>query len=296
MQINYSNNQLFELEKLINDSYDNMQLIDDPIRYKKLIDGLSIVIELLNDGLLQITYKKNNEWCVHQWLKKAILLYFKTHNASIINADFTQFYDKIPLKFPSNNLINNSTNDELLINNFSKYIINKNIRIVPGAIIRTGSYINNNSILMPSFINIGAYIGSNVMIDTWATIGSCAYIGNNVHISGGAGIGGVLEPLQDNPTIIEDNCFIGARSEIVEGVIVEEGSVISMGVYIGKSTKIYDRINKTISYGKIPAYSVVVSGSIPSTDGSHSVYAAIIMKKVDALTRSKISINQLLRE
>jgi 2,3,4,5-tetrahydropyridine-2-carboxylate N-succinyltransferase len=197
-----------------------------------------------------------------------------------MNAGYTQFYDKVPLKFQE------STQDELAAGG---------VRIVPPAIARRGAYIAPNTILMPSYVNLGAYIDSGTMVDTWATVGSCAQIGKNVHLSGGVGIGGVLEPLQNNPTIIEDNCFIGARSEIVEGVIVEEGSVISMGVFIGQSTRIYHRETGEITYGRIPAGSVVVSGNLPSDDGKYSLYCAVIVKQVDAKTRSKTSLNDLLR-
>ena len=213
-------------------------------------------------------------------LRGAVLLYFRTHDNEIMPAGFTQFFDKIPLKFKQ------QTQKEL-----AAY----GIRVVPPATIRKGAYIAPNTIIMPSYINMGAYIDSGALIDTWATVGSCAQIGKNVHLSGGAGIGGVLEPLQTNPTIIEDNCFIGARSEIVEGVIVEAGSVISMGVYIGQSTRIYHRDTGEITYGRIPAGSVVVSGNLPNADGKYSLYCAVIVKQVDEKTRSKTSLNELLR-
>ncbi|WP_422667166.1 2,3,4,5-tetrahydropyridine-2,6-dicarboxylate N-succinyltransferase [Buchnera aphidicola] len=237
-------------------------------------------IHLLNNGNLRVSEKKNNTWITHQWLKKAILLYIYLKQNHIIKSDTTNYYDKIPLKY--------ALYDEIKFKQ-------EKIRIVPPATIRYGSFIEKNTVIMPSYVNIGAYIDEGSMIDTWATVGSCAQIGKNVHLSGGVGIGGVLEPLQNNPTIIEDNCFIGARSEIVEGVIIEEGSVISMGVFIGKSTKIYDRTTGEIYYGKVPSGSVVVSGSLPSKNGNCNLYAAIIVKKVDSQTKSKIEINKLLR-
>jgi len=238
------------------------------------------VIDLLDSGKARIAEKINGQWEIHQWLKKAVLLYFRVHDNEVIPAEFTQFFDKVPLKFSQ----------------FSKDdFINSGIRIVPHALVRKGAHVASNTILMPSYINIGAYVDTGTLVDTWATVGSCAQIGKNVHLSGGAGIGGVLEPLQANPTIIEDNCFIGARSEIVEGVIVEEGSVISMGVFIGQSTRIYNRMTGEIGYGRVPAGSVVVSGNLPSDDGKYSLYCAVIVKQVDAQTRSKVSLNELLR-
>ena len=234
----------------------------------------------LDNGSLRVAEKKDGDWVVNQWLKKAVLLSFKLNDNKPIESCDLRFYDKVDTKF---------TNwDEAKFKEAG-------IRVVPPAVARKGSFIAKNTILMPSYVNIGAYVDEGTMVDTWATVGSCAQIGKNVHLSGGVGIGGVLEPLQANPTIIEDNCFIGARSEIVEGVIVEEGSVISMGVYIGQSTKIYDRTTGEVLYGRVPAGSVVVSGSLPSADGSHSLYCAVIVKKVDAQTRAKTSINDLLR-
>lgn len=247
----------------------------------KLVHAVKIVIDTLDAGGIRIAEKIADKWVTHQWIKKAILLAFRLNKNETIDTGYTKFHDKIELKFAD----------------YSKEMfIRESLRVVPQAIARKGSYIGKNTVLMPSYVNIGAYIGNNCMIDTWATIGSCAQIGNNVHISGGVGIGGVLEPLQASPTIIEDDCFIGARSEIVEGVIIGKGSVISMGVFIGQSTKIYDRETKTIHYGRVPEYSVVIPGNLPSKDGTHSTYAAIIIKKVDASTRSKVSINSLLRE
>lgn len=238
-------------------------------------------IRLLDSGELRVAEKIQGEWVTHQWLKKAVLLFFRLHHNHLIDATCTRYFDKVPLKYAT------TTPTEFAANK---------VRIVPPTHVRHGAYIAANAVLMPSYVNIGAYIDTGTMVDTWATVGSCAQIGKNVHLSGGVGIGGVLEPLQANPTIIEDNCFIGARSEIVEGVIVEEGAVISMGVYIGQSTRIYNRLTKTISYGRIPAGAVVVPGNLPAADGSHSLYCAVIVKQVDAVTRSKTSINELLRD
>lgn len=239
------------------------------------------VIDLLDAGEYRVAEKTAEGWIVHEWLKKAVLLFFRIENNKVINGQFTEFFDKVPLKFAGMSLEN---------------LEKSGVRIVPPATVRKGAYVAPNTVLMPSYINLGAYVDSGTLVDTWATVGSCAQIGKNVHLSGGVGIGGVLEPLQAKPTIIEDNCFIGARSEIVEGVIVEENSVISMGVYIGQSTRIYDRETGEISYGRIPKGSVVVSGNLPSKDGKYSLYAAVIVKKVDEKTRSKVSINELLRE
>ena len=243
-----------------------------------------IIKDTINDldtGKIRVAKKIDGEWVVNQWVKKAILLSFKINQNKILSAGYTQFYDKLDSKF---------------LKTKESYFKENNIRVVPQAIAREGSYIGKDVILMPSYVNIGAYVDSGTMVDTWATVGSCAQIGKNVHLSGGVGIGGVLEPLQANPTIIEDNCFIGARSEIVEGVIVEKNSVVSMGVYIGKSTKIYNRETEEITYGLVPEGSVVVSGSLPSKDGKYSLYCAVIVKKVDDRTRKKVSINEILRE
>jgi 2,3,4,5-tetrahydropyridine-2,6-dicarboxylate N-succinyltransferase len=235
----------------------------------------------LNDGSLRVCSKIDGQWETHQWIKKAVLLSFRlSENKPIDAGGFTRFYDKVPTKFAD------YTEEDFKQGGF---------RVVPPAVAREGSFIGKNVVLMPSYVNIGAYVDEGTMVDTWATVGSCAQIGKNVHLSGGVGIGGVLEPLQANPTIIEDNCFIGARSEIVEGVIVEENSVISMGVYIGQSTRIYDRTTGEILHGRVPAGSVVVSGSLPSACGKYSLYAAVIVKKVDSKTRAKTGINELLR-
>ena len=241
-------------------------------------------IELLDGGQARVAEKKNGQWVVNQWLKKAVLLYFRTHDNQVMDAGYTRFFDKVPLKYAARS----QADDGQLLTSGST-------RVVPPAVARRGSYIAPNVVLMPSYVNIGAYVDSGTMVDTWATVGSCAQIGKNVHLSGGVGIGGVLEPLQAAPTVIEDNCFIGARSEVVEGVIVEEGSVISMGVFIGQSTRIYDRATGQVLQGRVPAGSVVVSGSMPSSDGKYSLYCAVIVKRVDAQTRNKTSINELLR-
>jgi 2,3,4,5-tetrahydropyridine-2-carboxylate N-succinyltransferase len=235
-------------------------------------------IELLDTGKARVAEKKDGQWQVNQFLKKAVLLYFRTHDNDVIDAGYTRFFDKVPLKYAARSQADDGAS-----------LRSGGARVVPPAVARRGSYIAANTVLMPSYVNIGAYVDSGTMVDTWATVGSCA------HLSGGVGIGGVLEPLQAAPTIIEDNCFIGARSEVVEGVIVEEGSVISMGVYIGQSTRIYDRATGQIMQGRIPAGSVVVSGNLPSADGKYSLYCAVIVKRVDAQTRAKTSINELLR-
>lgn len=268
------------LQSIIETAFDNRANFgasDCPSDVRSAVDE---VLAKLDKGELRVAEKIDGEWVVHQWIKKAVLLSFKINDNKPIESCGLRFFDKVDTKFTD----------------WSEADFkNAGIRVVPPAVARKGSFIGKNVILMPSYVNIGAYVDESTMVDTWATVGSCAQIGKNVHLSGGVGIGGVLEPLQANPTIIEDNCFIGARSEIVEGVIVEEGSVISMGVYIGQSTKILDRETGEISYGRIPKGSVVVSGSLPSKDGSHSLYCAVIVKKVDAQTRAKTSINDLLR-
>ena len=237
-------------------------------------------IEALDSGRARIAERRDGHWQVNEWLKKAVLLYFRTRENSVIEAGFTRFYDKVPLKYAA------ASAEQLRAGA---------TRIVPHAVVRKGAYVAPNTVLMPSYVNIGAYIDSGTMVDTWATVGSCAQIGRNVHLSGGVGIGGVLEPLQASPTIIEDGCFIGARSEIVEGVIVETGAVISMGVFIGQSTRIYDRASGEILFGRVPAGSVVVPGTLPSPDGRYALACAVIVKRVDAKTRAKTSINELLR-
>lgn len=248
---------------------------------RELDDALEDILRALDQGTLRTAEKINGVWQVHAWVKKAILLCFKRYPNHIISAQHTEFYDKIDSKFKDFT---------------AQQFLDMGVRVVPQATVRRGAFIGKNTVLMPSFVNIGAYIDTGVMVDTWATVGSCAQIGKNVHLSGGVGIGGVLEPLQANPTIIEDDCFIGARSEIVEGVIVEKGAVISMGVFIGQSTKIYHRETGEITYGRIPAGAVVVSGSLPSQDQSHHLYCAVIVKQVDEKTRAKVGINALLRD
>lgn len=244
-------------------------------------EAVEDVITDLNAGRLRVAQRQGvGDWTVNQWIKKAVLLSFRLNDNRLMRAGDLGFFDKVPTKF--------AHMDEAQLRA-------SGVRVVPPAVARRGSFIGRNVVLMPSYVNIGAYVDEGTMVDTWATVGSCAQIGKNVHLSGGVGIGGVLEPLQANPTIIEDNCFIGARSEVVEGVIVEENSVISMGVYISQSTKIYNRMTGEVSYGRIPAGSVVVSGSLPAADGSHSLYCAVIVKKVTAETRAKTSINELLR-
>lgn len=246
-----------------------------------LIDALDRVLVALESGDLRVAEPDDGGgWQVHQWLKKAVLLYFRTHDNRIVNGGAAAAFDKVPLRF------RHGDDAELL---------HLGARIVPGALVRRGAHVARDAVLMPSYVNIGAHVGAGTMVDTWATVGSCAQIGARVHLSGGVGIGGVLEPLQANPTIIEDDCFIGARSEVVEGVVVERGSVIGMGVFLGQSTRIYNRATGETSYGRIPAGSVVVAGALPAVDGSHSLYAAVIVKQVDAQTRSKTSINELLR-
>lgn len=270
-----------QLQTLIDQAWEDRASLSPKAAPADIRDAVASVLAQLDAGTLRVAEKRDGDWVVNQWVKKAVLLSFRLEdNAPMAAGGYTQFYDKVPSKFA------NYTAEDFAKGGF---------RVVPPAVARRGSFIAKNAVLMPSYVNIGAYVDEGTMVDTWATVGSCAQIGKNVHLSGGVGIGGVLEPLQANPVIIEDNCFIGARSEIVEGVIVEENSVISMGVYIGQSTKIYDRATGEVSYGRIPAGSVVVSGSLPSKGGSHSLYCAVIVKKVDAQTRSKTSLNDLLR-
>ncbi len=249
-----------------------------PTDVKRAVDE---AISLLDGGKARVAEKVEGEWRVNQWLKKAVLLSFRLNDNVPMDAGYTRFFDKVPLKYASY--------DEAQLRS-------EGVRVVPHAIVRRGAFVAANTVLMPSYVNIGAYVGEGTMVDTWATVGSCAQIGRNVHLSGGVGIGGVLEPLQANPTIIEDNCFIGARSEIVEGVVVEEGAVISMGVYIGASTRIYDRERDEVTYGRVPAGAVVVSGNLPAANGKYSLYCAVIVKRVDAQTKAKVGINALLRE
>jgi len=270
-----------QLQTIIDSAWDQRADINPANASAEVRDAVAHVLAGLDDGTLRVAQKTGADWVVNQWLKKAVLLSFRLENNAVMSGDGTmQYYDKVPTKFAGYSA------DDFARGGF---------RVVPPAVARRGSFIAKNVVLMPSYVNIGAYVDEGTMVDAWATVGSCAQIGKNVHLSGGVGIGGVLEPMQANPTIIEDNCFIGARSEIVEGVIVEENSVISMGVYIGQSTKIYDRATGEVSYGRIPSGSVVVSGNLPSADGSHSLYCAVIVKRVDAQTRSKTGINELLR-
>ena len=270
-----------DLETIINESFEKRSEISSHSADKKLVNAVNEVLSRLDSGELRVAEKKSGEWVVNQWLKKAVLLSFALNDNRVIQGGFTNYFDKVPLKFARYDKGN---------------FVETRARVVPPAVARYGSFIAPNVVMMPSYVNIGAYVDEGTMVDTWATVGSCAQIGKNVHLSGGVGIGGVLEPVQAAPTVIEDNCFIGARSEIVEGVIVEEGAVISMGVYIGRSTKIYNRQTGEVSYGRIPRGSVVVSGNLPSSDGKYSLYCAVIVKQVDEKTRSKIGINELLRD
>ena len=269
------------LQTLIDQAWEARASLGPSSTNTALREAVDHVIAELNAGRIRVAERQAvGQWTVNQWIKKAVLLSFRLNDNQVMRSGDLTFFDKVPTKF--------SHIDE-------EAIRASGVRVVPPAVARRGSYLAKNVVLMPSYVNIGAYVDENTMVDTWATVGSCAQIGKNVHLSGGVGIGGVLEPLQANPTIIEDNCFVGARSEVVEGVIVEENSVISMGVYISQSTKIYNRMTGEISYGRIPSGSVVVSGSMPAVDGSHSLYCAVIVKRVTADTRAKTSINELLR-
>ena len=269
-----------DLIKIIDNGFENGGRTEDDTERSELAAAVDTAIEMLDSGAARVAEMIGGAWHVHQWLKKAVLLSFRLTDNRVVDAGYSRFYDKVPLKYA-----------DYTAERFAA----DGVRVVPDAIVRRGAYVAPDVVLMPSYVNIGANIDSGTMIDTWATVGSCAQIGRNVHLSGGVGIGGVLEPVQAGPTIIEDDCFIGARSEVVEGVIVEEGSVISMGVYIGQSTRIYDRESGEISYGRIPAGSVVVSGNLPSSDGKYSLYCAVIVKHVDAKTRAKTGLNELLR-
>jgi 2,3,4,5-tetrahydropyridine-2-carboxylate N-succinyltransferase len=270
-------------QSVIEQAWDNRANLSAGDISTEIRNAVSAVIDGLNRGRIRVAERRSvGQWEVNQWVKKAVLLSFRLEDNKVMPAGgFTQFYDKVPSKFES------WTEADFIEGGF---------RVVPPAVARRGSFIGKNAVLMPSYVNIGAYVGEGTMVDTWATVGSCAQIGKNVHLSGGVGIGGVLEPIQAGPVIIEDNCFIGARSEVVEGVVIEENSVLSMGVFIGQSTKIYDRETDQIHYGRVPAGSVVVPGSLPSADSKYSLYAAIIVKKVDAQTRAKTAINELLRD
>jgi 2,3,4,5-tetrahydropyridine-2-carboxylate N-succinyltransferase len=271
-----------QLQTILDNAWDNRANLTAANAPKEVTDAVEHVIHSLNNGDLRVATRESvGQWTTHQWIKKAVLLSFRLRDNAVMRAGDLAFFDKVQTKF--------SHMDEAGMRATG-------VRIVPPAVARRGSFLGKGVILMPSFVNIGAYVDESTMVDTWAAVGSCAQIGKNVHLSGGVGIGGVLEPMQANPTIIEDNCFIGARSEVVEGVIVEENSVISMGVYLGQSTPIYDRATGEVSYGRIPAGSVVISGNLPKEGGKYSLYAAIIVKRVDAQTRAKTSLNDLLRD
>jgi 2,3,4,5-tetrahydropyridine-2-carboxylate N-succinyltransferase len=269
-----------DLNEVIETAWERRQELAPGRVEREIADAVEECIAGLDSGKLRVAEKRGGEWIVNAWLKKAVLLYFRTSENRVVTDGFTKYFDKVPAKYASYD---------------AETFRSSGTRVVPDAVVRRGAYVAADVVLMPSFVNIGAYIDQGTMIDTWATVGSCAQIGKNVHLSGGAGIGGVLEPLQAAPTIIEDNCFIGARSEVVEGVIVERGCVLAMGVYISQSTRIYDRESGEILYGRIPAGSVVVSGNLPSNDGKYSLYCAVIVKKVDEKTRAKTSLNDLLR-
>ena len=266
-----------EQQQLIEAAFDSGV---DSVDADALRSAVDQAIIMLDSGEARVAEPATDGWRVNQWLKKAVLLSFRLYDNDSVDAGYTRFYDKVAMKYADYD------NDDFRADG---------VRVVPHAIVRRGAYVAKNVVLMPSYVNIGAYVDSSTMVDTWATVGSCAQIGSNVHLSGGVGIGGVLEPVQAGPTIIEDDCFIGARSEVVEGVVVERGSVLSMGVYIGQSTKIFDRESGDVSYGRVPAGSVVVPGNLPSPDGNYSLYCAVIVKKVDAKTRAKTSLNELLR-
>ncbi len=270
-----------DIKKIIEDAFENRAEITPRSVDSMVKKAVEEAISLLDKGEIRVAEKQNGDWVVNEWLKKAVLLSFRIEDNEFMKGGFTNYFDKVHSKYADYN---------------SRDFRASGVRVVPPASVRKGAHIASGVVLMPSYVNIGAYVDSGTMVDTWATVGSCAQIGKNVHLSGGVGIGGVLEPLQAAPTIIEDNCFIGARSEVVEGVIVEEGAVISMGVYIGQSTRIYNRMTDEVTYGRIPAGSVVVSGNLPSKDGKYSLYCAVIVKQVDEKTRSKVGINELLRD
>ena len=272
--------ELARLRTIIDAAFERRSTLSARHLPEELDAVLEECLTLLDRGEVRVAEPRDGGWVVNEWVKKAVLLSFRVRENRVVDGGFTRFYDKVPLKYAS------ASEEELRAGG---------VRIVPHALVRRGAYVAPDVVLMPSYVNIGAWIGSGTMVDTWATVGSCAQIGRNVHLSGGVGIGGVLEPLQGTPTIIEDDCFIGARSEIVEGVVVGAGAVISMGVFIGQSTRIYDRTTGTILQGRVPPGSVVVPGSLPSGDGRYGLYCAVIVKRVDAQTRAKTSINELLR-
>ncbi len=269
-----------ELQTIIEQAFEQRNELSPRYVSREIKEAVDESLDLLDSGALRVAEKKQGQWVVNEWLKKAVLLSFRIEDNYFIKGGYTNYYDKVHSKFADMN---------------SREFQERGVRVVPPATARKGSYIAPNVVLMPSYVNIGAYVDSGTMVDTWATVGSCAQIGKNVHLSGGVGIGGVLEPLQANPTIIEDNCFIGARSEVVEGVIVGEGSVISMGVFLGQSTRIFNRETGEITYGYIPPGSVVVAGNLPSSDGTYSLYCAVIVKQVDEKTRGKVNLNEILR-
>jgi 2,3,4,5-tetrahydropyridine-2-carboxylate N-succinyltransferase len=271
---------LAHLESVIDAAFERRAELGPGRLPHELATALEESLALLDSGQARVAEPRAGGWVVNQWLKKAVLLSFRVRDNELIDAGYTRFFDKVPLKYAHAS---------------SMQLRAAGARIVPHALVRRGAYIAPDVVLMPSYVNIGAYVGAGTMVDTWATVGSCAQIGRNVHLSGGVGIGGVLEPVQASPTIIEDDCFIGARSEVVEGVVVEAGSVISMGVFLGQSTRIYDRTTGKVSQGRIPVGSVVVPGTLPAADGRYSLYCAVIVKRVDAQTRAKTSINELLR-
>ena len=268
------------LQQTIEDAFERRADITPANASPALLAAINEALDALERGTMRVAEPTASGWQVNEWLKKAVLLSFRVHDNVPVEHGYTHYFDKVASRFANHDLAR-----------FQQ----EGVRVVPPAVARRGSYIGRGVVLMPSYVNIGAYVDEGTMVDTWVTVGSCAQIGKNVHLSGGVGIGGVLEPLQASPTIIEDNCFIGARSEIVEGVVVEKGSVISMGVFIGQSTKIYNRMTGEITYGRVPAGSVVVPGNLPAADGSHSLYCAVIIKQVDEKTRSKTGINELLR-
>jgi len=268
-------------QTIIEEAFDKRSELSPRNMTEELYDAVFATIDLLDQGWLRVAEKRDGDWVVNDWAKKAVLLSFRIRDNQLITGGFTDYYDKVALKYADLDPADFDTGG---------------VRIVPPAAARHGAYIAPGCVLMPSYVNIGAYVDAGTMVDTWTTVGSCAQIGKNVHLSGGVGIGGVLEPVQATPTIIEDNCFIGARSEIVEGVIVEEGAVISMGVYIGKSTKIYNRETGEVGFGRVPRGAVVVPGNLPAEDGSHSLYCAVIIKQVDEQTRAKVGLNELLRD
>ncbi|MCP4047152.1 MAG: 2,3,4,5-tetrahydropyridine-2,6-dicarboxylate N-succinyltransferase [Gammaproteobacteria bacterium] len=265
---------------LIESAYENRTSLSPESAGTDIVEAIEASIAGLEQGAFRVAEPSENGWHVNEWLKKAVLLYFRIRHNEVLDSSESHYFDKVPLRWAT------GSGDD---------ISTCGARIVPPATVRRGAFIGHDAVLMPSYVNIGAHVGARTMVDTWATVGSCAQIGEHVHLSGGVGIGGVLEPLQATPTIIEDECFIGARSEVVEGVIIGKGSVLSMGVYIGKSTRIYDRESGEVMYGRVPPGSVVVPGSLPAKDGSYALYAAIIVKRVDEKTRAKTSVNELLR-